>query len=161
MEFLEILGFITAKDTAIQSAEQQITFENFIVQAQNKGILSQKHNNCPNQPSKDDYLLLYDALVDAEIIVKKINGFSVITWSSSYTISNKISKEPKDLETTMENKNSNYYNKLKPCFVVDWKKLSEFLIQYKYHPTDQLRVLAGGGKRKARKTKKMRKRKTK
>lgn len=155
------LGVVTAADTAIQKTEQQITFENFVVQAQSKGILSQQ-NNCPNQPSKDDYLSLYDALVDAEIINKKATGWSFITLTSSYTISNTISKEPNDLETIMENRNSKYYVKLKPCFVVDWKKLSEFLKQYKYSPTDQFSILTGGGKkRKARKTKKIRKRKTK
>lgn len=153
--FTGLLG-ITAADTAIQQSENQILFENFIVLAEKQNLLAQ-NETCTSKVDKDKYLDLYDALVDADIIVKKINTKSLFTWSSSYVISNKIDLGEDNLRTILEKRKSTLYVELIKCYNIDYKKLSNLLLTYKYNPTDQLEILKTGGKRKNKKRRRTRK----
>jgi len=159
MSFFTFLG-IAAADTALEKNENQITFENFVVQAQKQSILTYKKGclkgwfgKSLENPSagtvSDTYLMLYDCLVDVNIITKQITSSSVFTWSNSYIISKTISLDAKNIEELLEKKNSSDYKKIKECFVIDFAKLSALLKKYTYNPTDQFNVIGKvvGGRR--------------
>lgn len=152
MSFWSFLG-VAAADAAVEGSENQITFENFIVQAKKRNVLSSKPDCGGKKPNGDDYLTLYDALVDAKVIVNNATKGSLWTWTSSYTISTSISLEANSLQSVLKKKQSSEYTKLTQCFTVDFAKLSDMLKTYKYDPSDQINAIkeAVGGRKKTRK----------
>ena len=165
--FLVFLGV----DTAIEKGQNQIGFENFIVQAQSKDILKYKPGCMKGwygEPldknpigMKSIYNILYDCLVEVGIIEKKRDKYSIITLSSSYTITKDTSQlEPVNIEELLKDKNSADFKELNKCFDIDYNKLSDLLKKYVYDSTDQFLALKPGkkgGKKKKRKTVKRRK----
>jgi hypothetical protein len=173
MGLLSILG-IAAVDNTLENVENQITFENFVVQAQNQSILTYNPgcikgwfgkplDKLSTGETSDRYLMLYDCLVDINIIVKEIKPSSLITWTNSYIISKTISLDAKNIQEMLEKKNSSDYNKIKTCFKIDFEKLSSLLKDYKHNPTDMVEVFgklggsASHNNKRKRKTKKQKK----
>jgi hypothetical protein len=173
MGLFSFLG-IVAGDTVLENNDNQIVFDNFIVQGQKQSILTYKKgcmkdmlgnpiDNVSNNILSDTYLSLYDSLVDSDIITKKVTSSSLFTWSNTYIISKTISLDAKNIEEILEKKNNKDYQKVKECFVIDFTKLSTFLKNYKYNPTDQVEVLnpgKTGGKQNKTKKNKTKKKKT-
>jgi hypothetical protein len=166
-----ILGFfgIVAAGAAVEKSQNQITFENFIVQAQSATILTYKKGCLKGmfgQPLdklpygiKPFYNILYDCLVSIGVIEKNIDKWSIITASSAHTVTKDISKLKSEyIQKMLENENSFDYQQLKNCFDIDFNKLTILLTNYNYDVSDQIVLLKpgkkGGKKKKSRPTKK-------
>jgi hypothetical protein len=169
--FLSTLGFVYASDTAIQKINNEITFENFLVQAPKKNILVAKNVN-DNQTLNTRYSQLYDCLVNQNIIVAKVEGWSTLfTLFPKFKIKENLTLE--EIKTALDPKNEHYMNPSTYSFKYLKKSLEEiiefytihmtilydFLQNYNYNETDQLTVIPQivrgktGGKIKHKKTK--------
>lgn len=174
--FFELLGF-QAANAAVEKSENQLTFINFIVQAQPLSILTYKKGcetgwfgrtlDKPSITEKDSYFYLYNILVNTGIVETKTNGLSLITWASSFTVTHDKTKlSPGSLEKIIKNDITTDAEKIKKCYEINYVKLSEFLINYNNNDgkngnnaLDQVKILTDGklGGKKKRKTMRRRK----
>ena len=178
--FGPVLAFfgVVAADTAIEKNENQITFENFIIQVQNtkkfsppilqyrKGCMKGWSGKLEDEPPygmiNGTYNMLYDCLVNVGIITRKITKGGIITWSRSYTISKTIPLDGNNIKALLEKDNSRDYTDIKKCFDINFDTLSRLLTAYKYNSTDQFAALnmkkgvkGGKGRRQTKKTRKI------
>lgn len=163
-----LLGFlgVEAAEKGIQNTRNEMTFENFVVQAQKQSIITYRKGcikssitgkplDTPPYGMNSIYNGLYDALVEVGIIKRELTALSVLTWSSKFTISTSISLEAKNIQRLLEN-NSKDYAHLRECFVIDFHNLSRLLKNYKHNVTDEYemyvpkRKLGGGRNRRSR-----------
>lgn len=174
-EILAFLGLGVAADVAVEKTENQITFDNFIVQAQNtkqfsppilkykkgclKGWFGKPLDEVPYGVMNGTYNMLYDCLVDVDIITKKITKGGIVTWGRSYRVSKTIPLDSNNIKALLEKKNSSDYQNVKECFEINFETLSKLLTTYTYDPTDQIAILnpKRGGKNSSRRTNKKRK----
>lgn len=149
-----LLGFlgITAADAAIENTENQITFENFIMQTKELNILIDK-KKCIEKSSlelKSIYNFIYEKLLQIGIIEKTITKFMLFQAGRSHFITKDILKlEPQYIQQKLEEINE--IQKIKECFDIDYNKLSIFLKNYKYNPQDQFNLLIKKGGRNSKK----------
>ena len=171
-EILAFLGLGVAADTAVEKSESQITFENFIVQAQDIKRFSppilQYKKGCtkgwdgkplivvPYGMMSGTYIILYDCLVDVGIISQKLTKGGIITWSYSYTVSKTIPLNGDNIRALLEEKNNSDYQNMKKCFEINFDTLSRLLTTYTYKSTDKFKLLnpKKGGKRRTNKKRK-------
>ena len=160
-DFFSYLG-IEAAAAAVEKSENQLTFINFIVQAQPLAILTYKKGcetgwfgktlDKPSISEKDSYLYLYDILVNIGIIETKVNGWAIITGSSTYTVTNDKTKLNVDsLKKLIKSDITTDAEKIKKCYEINYVKLSEFLINYNNNDgnngnkaVDQVKILTDG-----------------
>jgi hypothetical protein len=144
-------GFVAVEATnaVAEKVGNQITFENFIVQAKNLKILKIKlntntENTCNKlqlndiNVKKDAYLELYDCLIEKNIITSKLGLATLFTWWTVYTVNNKL--------TNIDNiknllKNINY--PLLKCYSIDYEKLSKFLKSYTHNTMNRINIFNG------------------
>lgn len=170
-EIFVFLG-IEAAGAAVEKTENQITFENFIVQAENtkrfnppilqykkgclKGWFGKPLDEVPYGVMNGTYNMLYDCLVDVDIITKKLTKGGIVTWGRSYRVSKDIPLGGNNIKALLEKKNSSDYQNVKKCFEINFETLSKLLTTYTYDPTDQVAILnpKRGGKRRTNKKRK-------
>lgn len=106
------------------------------------------------------YNVLYDCLVDVDIITKKITKGGIVTWGHSYRVSKDIPLGTNNIKALLETKNSSDYQNIKNCFEINFETLSKLLTTYTYVSTDQIAILnlKKGGKNRSRRTNKKPKR---
>jgi hypothetical protein len=144
-DFVGLAG-ITATDSAIEYSQNQITFENFVVQASSANILKSKlppFNNAPNY----DYNVLYDCLVSIGAIKKKFDMWTIWRGSRKHT----VSTEPSiinNIERLLINKNSKKFAYLMQKYTCNFPRLNQLLHSYKYSATDQFTAINPIGGRK-------------
>lgn len=154
--FLSYLG-IEAAGTGIEKTENQITFENFIIQSQELQILKYKPGcikdfmGRPMQKSpgglKPVYNVLYDCLVHIGVIEKKTNWGSFLTGSASYTITKDKSKlHEKYIKMEFSKNKSGDFKNIQECYEIHFTSLSNLLKNYKYNTTDQIYMMKPGKK---------------
>jgi len=161
MDYLfNILG-ITAVDKVIEKSNNEIKFENFVKQANEKNIVT-LIPECKDEQSsgwfsnstpiiQDVYLGLYDYLVEKEIIKSKVQAVSFITWDSVYTIDKTLIGLSK-LKELIKKENTDFPKILK-CYNINYNELSNLLEKYNYGVTDEIKLITKGGKRKKYKKK--------
>jgi hypothetical protein len=158
-DLLGFLGFQVAA-AAVEKSENQLTFVNFIVQAQPLSILTYKKGcetgwlgrtlDKPSITEKDSYFYLHGILVNNGIIESKVNGWILITLTSSYTVTNDKTKlSVKSLKEKIESDNTAEAEKIKKCYEINYGKLSELLINYNddnngNRAIDQVKILTDG-----------------
>lgn len=150
-----------AVDMAVEKAENQITFVNFVSQAmplniltliegcsQNFGfLLGVKQIN--NTYKKDAYLILYDYLVEKNVIKQKTGAATFFTLSKVYTVNRDY--DMKKLKNVIENdKNNKKYPELLNCFTINHMKLINFLKNYMHKAENEYKVMTGGKKTKSK-----------
>jgi hypothetical protein len=158
----DLLGFIgiSSAAAAVEKSENQLTFVNFIVQAQPLAILTYKKGcetgwlgqtlDKPSITEKDSYFYLHGILVNNGIIESKVNGWIIITFNSSYTVTDKKAKLSVDsLKNIIKNDITTEAEKIKKCYEINYDKLSEFLINYNdgnngNKAVDQVKILTDG-----------------
>ena len=166
MEFIESLGLVVAGDTAVQSINNEITIENFLNQAPNHNILELK-NIQDSTRIIDRYEDLYTFLVNQNIIVAKVEGWSTLfTWSPKFKVKDNLTMEEvkKALDPTNEHytSSSTYSHKylkerlenMIKLYTIHIDRLYIFLKNYKHNVSDQVgaahKMITGktGGKNK-------------
>ena len=130
-------------DRVIESNQNQIKFINFMVQGQRNGILQtptkiKVADSCSKTPGKNDYYLLYYYLVKKDIIKSEYDKTTMFTWDKVDTV-NPDTKLLLKLINTLNRKDDDYPNEIK-CFVLNKKKLYDFLKTYKYDASDELKM---------------------
>lgn len=169
--FLGFLG-LEAASAAIEKSENQLTYANFIVQAQKLSILTYKKGcetgffgqtlDKPSITEKDSYFYLHGILVNNGIIETKVNGWVLITLNSSYTVTNDKTKlSVKSLKESIDNDHTADAEKIKKCYDINYEKLSEFLNNYNNNdgkngnnPVNKVSIFKGGNKRSTKKRRK-------
>lgn len=149
--------FAVGTDEAVLSNTKQINIDNFIVQAYEKHILKLKpeFKKISNWEMKERYTVLYNHLRSNDVIKSEVNWKSWFAGDYAYSINeNKISVS----QLTSILQKDKVPDKLK-CFDINIKSLSDFLRNYQYKSTDQLKIFYAGKKsrRKYRKQRKTRK----
>ena len=157
---------VAAANAAIENTQGQITFINFVNQCREKNVMTYKPNcmktwmGTPKEKittleEKAFYNVLYDVLVDGNIIEKKGSKVSFFTWDYKYTITtDKTLLTAEHLKSVIESSKTTDFQEIKDCFTIDSTKLSEFLTTYINDPT---KGILGGRRRKTRRVRKMRK----
>jgi len=132
MEFLGDMMAWTAVDAVAQNANNEITLLNFVGQALalKKHILTSKPGT--NPPGTDDYIKLYDLLVEKKIIECKVSGASAITWTKVCTINQENLKNLSQIT---------YPEAITKSFQVNTVELSSFLKNYKYNALDGTQLI--------------------
>jgi hypothetical protein len=161
---LDGLVGVFAADAAIEKTQGQITFINFANQCREKNIMSYKPNcmktwtgspkpTITTLEEKGCYNVLYDVLVDENIIEKKRSKASFFTWDYKYTITpTKSLLTAEHLKKVIEANTTRDFQQIKDCFTIDSTKLSAFLTTYVNDPT---KGILGGRRRKTRRVRKM------
>ena len=124
----------TAVDAVAQNANNEITLFNFVGQALalKKHILTSKPGTNPLEPGTDDYIKLYDLLVEKKIIECKVSGASAITWTKVCTINQENLKNLSQIT---------YPEAITKSFQVNTVELSSFLKNYKYNALDGTQLI--------------------
>ena len=141
---LELEAFVAAGvvgDKVIETKYNEIKFDNFVPQAKKRKILTIipncKHKGwfgnsytINNNFNLEAYTILYDYLVDKNIITAKVNKASLWTWDKVYTINRQLI-HPDSLKVIINKHNKDFPLLLK-CFNIHYDKLYDLFKNYKY-----------------------------
>lgn len=153
VDFDDLLGMgaLTAADKVIENKGNQIRFDNFIPQAMDKKILilingckfteygyfGKSEYDVDERYINPAYLALYDYLVKKDLITSTIEGSSLFTWDKVYKVNTQFVEENKDkLNTLLSSENTDFPELLK-CYIINYGKLYDLLMNYKYSPYDE------------------------
>ena len=158
MSFLDELFVQAAGDEVAQQTNNEIKFENFVIQAKKNRVLVLKDETkeCiitkpgrlfgtvrynANDPSTkesvliDSYLDLYDYLIKQNIITAKVGAASFWTWDHVNVVNPELIDVNK-LQNLLKEGNPDYPNQLK-CYTIQHARLSDMLKDYKYSAENQ------------------------
>ena len=139
-QFLGAQGFVAvavAGNTLLEKNNNEIKFDNFIQQAEKRKILIKHNENetCKQYAimgntieMKNAYDVLYDYLVEKNIITSTVDKASLWTWDKVYKVNKDLVKQ-----TTLSklDKEKDYPEQLK-CYKLNGIELYHFLNTYVY-----------------------------